>query len=187
MGHVWVVIRLLDLDSLCSGRSDQSDWLYQVRQKFLNQVRPGTMAEVNAGGEPPSKKLKFEADALVLPERTIELLRKSLLALEEVPYCFNLIKINNSNAHEDYPFIKTYIKIERSSNKVNADYKTVYSFGSIFMYGVKVLTSFLNDPKKNPTEKEIRIALQRLVQTTLRIEGIDNLFLIQLYYLPEMG
>ena len=24
-------LRLLDLESLCSGRSDQSDWLYQVR------------------------------------------------------------------------------------------------------------------------------------------------------------
>ena len=26
-------LRLLDLESLCSGRSDQSDWLYQVRPK----------------------------------------------------------------------------------------------------------------------------------------------------------
>ena len=28
-------LRLLDLESLCSGRSDQSDWLYQVRPCFL--------------------------------------------------------------------------------------------------------------------------------------------------------
>ena len=26
-------LRLLDLESLCSGRSDQSDWLYQVRPR----------------------------------------------------------------------------------------------------------------------------------------------------------
>ena len=27
-------LRLLDLESLCSGRSDQSDWLYQVRPRI---------------------------------------------------------------------------------------------------------------------------------------------------------
>ena len=27
-------LRLLDLESICSGRSDQSDWLYQVRPNF---------------------------------------------------------------------------------------------------------------------------------------------------------
>ena len=139
---------------------------------ILEPKRPGsgTMA-----GE-PSKKLKFEADALVLPEKKINLLRKALLALEEVPYCFNLIKITESNADEDSLFSKTYIRIERSSDKNKADRRIVYDFACIFMNGVEVLTSFLNDPKKFPTKKEIRIALERLVQTTLRIEGIENLF-----------
>ena len=127
-------------------------------------------------GEPSSKKLKFEADALVLPERTIKLLRKALLALEQVPYCFNLIKITESNADEDSPFSKTYIRMERSSDKNKADRRTVYDFACIFMKGVEVLTSYLNDPKKIPAKKEIRIALERLVQTALRIEGIENLF-----------
>ena len=128
------------------------------------------------------ESLRQKSYALALPERTIELLRKSLLALEQVPYCFNLIKINKSNADENYPFSKTYIKIERSSDQVDAD-NTVYDFAGIFMDGVKVLTSFLDDQKNIPTKKKIRIALQRLVQTTSRIEGIENLFLIQFYYL----
>ena len=34
-------LRLLDLESLCSGRSDQSDWLYQVRpSKLWNRFDP---------------------------------------------------------------------------------------------------------------------------------------------------
>ena len=28
-------LRLLDLESLCSGRSDQSDWLYQMRPDIV--------------------------------------------------------------------------------------------------------------------------------------------------------
>ena len=31
-------LRLLDLESVCSGRSDQSDWLYQVRPSILEGV-----------------------------------------------------------------------------------------------------------------------------------------------------
>ena len=30
-------LRLLDLESLCSGRSDQSDWLYQVRPRLTRK------------------------------------------------------------------------------------------------------------------------------------------------------
>ena len=36
-------LRLLDLESICSGRSDQSDWLYQVRPRAIpckNQPNP---------------------------------------------------------------------------------------------------------------------------------------------------
>ena len=123
-------------------------------------------------GDPPSKKLKFATDALLLPKETIKLLRESLQALEDVPYCFNLIKIIKSNADDGSSFSESYVKIDRSSDKNMVDRKTVYDFACIFMKGIEVLNNFLNDPKEVPTEKEVQIALQRLVQTILKLEGI---------------
>ena len=123
-------------------------------------------------GDLPSKKLKFETDALLLPKETIKLLRESLQALEDVPYCFNLIKIIKSNADDGSSFSESYVKIERSSDKNMVDRKIVYDFACIFMRGIEVLNNFLNDPREVPTEKGVQIALQRLVQTILKLEGI---------------
>ena len=125
------------------------------------------------GEEPHSKKLKLP-DALVFPEKTIELLRGSLLALDKVPYCFNLIKITKSNAEDSVPFSKSFVQIERSSDKNQAERRTVYDFACVFKRGSEALNVFLNDPNKIPAEKDVRIALQRLVQTTLRIDGRET-------------
>ena len=129
------------------------------------------MAQIGAEAVLSSKKPKLEADALIFPEETIRLLRESLLALDKVPYCFNLIKITKSNAEECVPFSKCFVQIERSSDKSQADRRTVYDFAGVFMKGVEVLNVFLNDSNKIPAEKAVRIALQRLLQTTSRIEG----------------
>ena len=128
---------------------------------------------------PPTKMVKLEADALVIPKllkEKLRLLREAMLALDnDVSFCFNLLKITKSNAEMSVPFKNCFVKIERSSgdNQPEAERTIVYNFAGVFMKGVNILKLYLEDPEKVQEDKEVRIALQRLTQTILRIEGLQ--------------
>ena len=136
------------------------------------------MAEIDGEAvSSPNKKVKFAPCALVIPklsEEKIRLLRDSLLALDNnVLFCFNLLKIIKSNAEMCVPFKNSFVKIERSTDdsQPEAERTMVHNFAGVFMKGVNILKLCLEDPERVPEDKGIRIALQRLAQTMLKIEG----------------
>ena len=71
-------------------------------------------------------------------------------------------------------FKESFVKIERSSdqNQPEAERTNIYYFAVVFMKGVDILQSYLEDPEKVPEDKEMRIALKRLTDTILNIEGL---------------
>ena len=125
--------------------------------------------------QPPNKKVKLSAcEAVIpkLPKRKIALLREALLGLENnIDFSFNLLKIIKSNAEMCVPFTNSFLKTERSADKEPSESTRVYSFASVFVKGVDMLKLYLEDPEKVPEDEETRIALQRLTQTILKIEG----------------
>ena len=124
---------------------------------------------------PPNKKVKITPCEVVIPkftERKKELLREALLGLENnIDFSFNLLKIIKSNAEMCVPFKNSFLKTERSADKEPSESTRVYSFASVFVKGVDILKLYLEDPEKVPEDEETRIALQRLAQTILKIEG----------------
>ena len=134
------------------------------------------MAEIDGGDvPPPNKKVKLEPCAVVipkLPKKTIAMLRQALLVLEnDIRTGFNLLKITNSNAEMCVPFKNSFLKLERSVDLDPPEARKVYNFAGVFIKGVKILKLYLEDPEKVPEGKESRIALRRLAQTVLKIEG----------------
>ena len=134
------------------------------------------MAAIGDGDiPPPNKKVKLapcEAVIPKLPKKKIALLREALLGLEnDIQLSFNLLKITNSNAEMCVPFKNSFLKIERSADIDPPETTRVYSFASVFKKGVNILKLYLEDQENAPEDKETRIALQRLAQTILKIEG----------------
>ena len=123
-------------------------------------------------GEPPPKKLKRE-DIPVLPSEKRMLLKDALHHLEtDILFSLNLLKIKNSNADMCVSFKDSFLKVERCVEQRNPGEATkVFNFAGVFVKGVKILRSYLEDPEEVPVDKESKIALQRLIQTIFKIEG----------------
>ena len=128
-----------------------------------------------AEGDVPAKKIKRDLLLPKLPDDEVNSLRESLQALDDnVLFSFKLLKIIKSNAEMCAPFKKCFLKIERSSDKNQpvAERKIVYNFAGVFEKGVNMLNLYLEDPEKVPEDKELRVALLRLANTILKIEGL---------------
>ena len=123
----------------------------------------------------PAKKIKRDLMLPKLPDDEVNSLRESLQALDDnILFSFKLLKIIKSNAEMCAPFKKCFIKIERSSDKNQpvAERKFVYNFAGVFEKGFNMLNTYLEDPEKVPEDRQLRVALLRLVNTILKIEGL---------------
>ena len=128
------------------------------------------MAEL-VSGEPAPKKVKRE-DIPVLPSEKKELLKDALNGLENnILFSFNLLKITKSNAEMCVSFNDSFLKVERSAEQSHPEGTKVFNFAGVFVKGITILKLYLEDPENVPQDKESKLALQRLIQTILKIEG----------------
>ena len=130
----------------------------------------------------PNKKIK-RAPCAVIPELPVpkrKLLRDAILVLDDdVAFGFTLLKITKSNIEmcasfsDCFPENDCFLQFERSVDKCPEGEQDVYDFAGVFEKGVNVLKLYLDDPDMVPEDGEVWVAIQRLMQTILKSEGLQ--------------